>query len=311
MRRTLITLVFATLAAAGQASPARAPSWRAHAPLPLARSEVAAAALGREVVVAGGFLADGSSSARVGAYSPSTGRWRRLPDLPQAVNHATAAVAAGRLYVLGGYAEGGPQTAAWTLESGRWRTVLPMPEPRAAAGAAAMGRRIYVAGGVTEASGGRTLARTTLVYSLDTGRWTKAAGPAPREHLGMTASRGSVYAIAGRTAGLDTNVATVERYDPGTRRWQRVQPVPEARGGTAAAAWRGTIVSAGGEAPGGTIRKVYALDTRTGRWRRLPDLRTPRHGLGVVALAGRIYAVAGGRTPGLSVSGTNESLTVR
>jgi hypothetical protein len=39
-------------------------------------------------------------------------------------------------------------------------------------------------------------------------------------------------------------------------------------------------------------------------------LPTPRHGLGVVGLGGRVYAVAGGPTPGLAVSGANESIAV-
>ena len=41
----------------------------------------------------GGYLADGTSTGRVDAYSPRTGRWRRLPDLPAQVNHAMAASA--------------------------------------------------------------------------------------------------------------------------------------------------------------------------------------------------------------------------
>jgi hypothetical protein len=69
----------------------------------------------------------------------------------------------------------------------------------------------------------------------------------------------------------------------------------------------GQIVSVGGEAPPGTIASVYAYDLVRARWRRLPDLPTPRHGLAVATLGGRIYAVAGGRTPGLAVSDVNES----
>jgi hypothetical protein len=72
----------------------------------------------------------------------------------------------------------------------------------------------------------------------------------------------------------------------------------------------GRIVSVGGERPEGTIRSVYAYELSTKRWRRLADLPSPRHGLGVVAYAGRVYAVAGGPQPGLTVSGAVESLPV-
>ena len=77
------------------------------------------------------------------------------------------------------------------------------------------------------------------------------------------------------------------------------------------AAVAGSIVSVGGEAPSGTIASVFAYDLSRGRWRGLPDLPTPRHGLGVVALGMRVYAVAGGPSPGLTVSGANEYLDLR
>jgi hypothetical protein len=66
----------------------------------------------------------------------------------------------------------------------------------------------------------------------------------------------------------------------------------------------------GGESPPGTNRTVWALRPGNRAWTALPDLPTPRHGLGVVALGGRIWAIAGGPEPGLTVSGAVESLPV-
>jgi N-acetylneuraminic acid mutarotase len=126
----------------------------------------------------------------------------------------------------------------------------------------------------------------------------------------VTAFGGTVYAVAGRTAGLDTNLLTFESYRPGERAWRPLQPVPDARGGTGATALAGQIVSVGGEEPAGTIREVLAYDIADRRWRRLHDLRTPRHGLGVVALGGRVYVIGGGPEPGLTVSSANESLSI-
>ena len=127
----------------------------------------------------------------------------------------------------------------------------------------------------------------------------------------MVAAGGRIYTIGGRKAGFDTNTRLVESWRPGERSWRREAPLPEARGGTGAAFLDGEIVSIGGEALGGTIASVYAYDVVRRRWRRLPDLPTPRHGLAVAAVAGRVYAVAGGRTPGLAVSGVDESLALR
>jgi hypothetical protein len=303
----LAVLVLAVAAgAAGQ--PGAAQEWQRAAPLPDERTEVAAAVVNAEIAVVGGFLADGSSSRRVDAYSPSRNRWRRLPDLPLGVNHSMAAAYRGRLYVVGGYAgsigAGNVARAAWVLERGRWRTLPRPPEGRAAAGAVIVRNRLYVVGGV----GPDGLARRALVFDLRRGRWSTGPGPTPREHLAVTAYGGRVYALAGRLAGIDTNLARLESYVPGRRRWETLPPVPHPRGGTGAAVVRDEIVSVGGEEPSGTIGSVYAYSVARRTWRRLDDLPSPRHGLGVAASGGRVYAIAGGERPGLFVSGLNEVL---
>jgi hypothetical protein len=155
------------------------------------------------------------------------------------------------------------------------------------------------------------LAKNGLEYDPARRRWRTIPGPTPREHLGVTAGRGRVFVVAGRTAGFDTNLDLVEAYSPRTGRWTTLAPVPGTRGGTGATSTGRYLVSAGGEATPGTIKEVYALDLDTNRWRRLPDLPTPRHGLGVAYTNGRVYVVAGGPTPGLSVSPANEFLPLR
>lgn len=187
-----------------------------------------------------------------------------------------ATIGAGKLHV-----------ATWVVGTAvaSWTAGIPMPEPRSEVAAA-------------------------LALDLRTLRWRVVRGPRPREHLAATALGGKVYAIGGRRAGYDTNLATVEAYDPRANRWRRLPDLPSARGGTGAAAIAGRIVSVGGESPRGTDRIVWALRPGTPRWTRLPDLPTPRHGLGVVSLGGRVWVVAGGPEPGLTVSGAVESLTI-
>ena len=297
-----------TAAAAAVTVAAAAGPWSSGTPLAVPRTEVAAAKLRGEIVAVGGFLASGANSRRVDAYSPATDRWRRVPDLPVSVDHAAAASWRGRLVVAGGYgADRRPLQAAFLFDGERWRELPRPPEPRAAAAAAATAAgKVYVVGG----RGPQGLAREMLVLDLRTLRWARLPGPTPREHLAATAIGGLVYVLGGRLGGYDSNLTTVEAYDPRTARWRRLPPLPEPRGGTGAAAVAGRVVSVGGEEPAGTIATVYALDTRTRRWARLPDLPTPRHGLGVVALRGRVWAVAGGPKPGLTVSGAVESLAV-
>jgi N-acetylneuraminic acid mutarotase len=309
--RLVARVAFVAVAASALASsPGAAPAdWEERAAMPLPRTEVAAAVVGNEIVVLGGFTLDRGASTRVDAYSPARNTWRRLPDLPVGVHHAMAAGAGGRLYVLGGYnVSGVPLRATLVLDGDRWRPLRRMPFARAAAGAGVASGKIVLAGGVT--AGATRLARNALSFDLRTRRWSVVPGPSPREHLGVTAFGGTVYAIAGRTSGLDTNLLTFESYRPGQRRWQRLQPIPDSRGGTGAAALLGQVVSVGGEEPAGTIAEVLAYRIADKRWVRLEDLRTPRHGVGVAALGGRVYVIGGGPEPGLTVSSANEALTV-
>lgn len=304
MRLSLAVLAVAAVVAT---SAGAAPSaWESRAAMPLPRTEVSAAVVGNEIVVLGGLTSDRGASRRVDAYSPSRDAWRRLPDLPIGVHHAMAVGGWDRVYVLGGYAASGALLrTALVLQGGKWRSLPRMPFPRAAAGAALAGPRIVIAGGVGE---GRRLARNALLFDLRTRRWSSAPGATPREHLGVTSFAGTVYAVAGRTAGLDTNLLQFEAWRPGRSRWQRLQPIPDSRGGTGAAALRGQIVSAGGEDPDGTIAEVLAYRIAEKRWVRLSDLPTPRHGVGVAALGNRVYVIGGGTEPGLTVSSANESL---
>lgn len=290
------------------------PTWRPLAPAPEARTEVAGTALSGRVAVVGGLTVDGEASARVDLYDPRRDRWVRLPDLPAARHHAMAATRGGRLYVVGGYrpaAEGGgPADTAWVLFDRRWRSLPRLPASRAAGGAAIVRNRIYVVGGVS-GDAPRALAARSLHLDLRTLVWREFAGISPpREHLGVTALMGSVYAVGGRTGGLGTNVATAEAYDPRRRSWAPLPDAPTRRGGNGATAADRQVIVMGGERPDGTIAAVDAYDPRTGDWRTLPPSPRPRHGAAVVGIGRQAFQAMGGPEPGLTASPTLMALRV-
>ena len=103
--------------------------WIGAAPMPTARSELAAAALDGRIYVAGG-IAQWGTSATFEAYDPATDRWEALPPLPEPVHHLAAAATDDRVYVTGGYADlscpqagarpglrGGPSTSTRPAQS--------------------------------------------------------------------------------------------------------------------------------------------------------------------------------------------------
>ena len=281
------------------------PAWRRLAPVPTARTEVAAAAVGDRIWVLGGYAHDGATLATVEVYDTGADTWARGPDLPVAVNHAMAATLDGALYVAGGNDGTRPSTQLARLDGDRWRTLAPLPQGRAAGGLVALDGRLYLVGGVVE--GG--LAADTQVYDPAADAWSPAPGlPTPREHLGVAASAGKVYVVGGRVGGAANNLAAAEAFDPARGRWTGLAELPTPRGGLAATATAGgQVVAVGGEAAA-TFPQAEAFDPAAGRWRSLPPLPTPRHGLGVVAVGDVVYVLAGGPRPGLHTSAANEAI---
>ena len=128
-------------------------AWESHEPLPVPRTEVAAAPFRGDIAVVGGYLADGTSTDDVDLYDPASDSWSRLPDLPVGVNHAAAASAGGKLYVVGGY--GGPGVrlrSAYVFDGDRWRDSGADARPHAARPV----RRSSPASSTSSAASGRT-----------------------------------------------------------------------------------------------------------------------------------------------------------
>jgi Kelch motif len=281
--------------------------WQRAAPLPLARSEVAAAPYGSGIVIVGGYVAGGTgNSARADLYLPAKNQWRRLPDYPRGIDHAAAAGAGRRAYFVGGFDRRGSQVkAAYTLENGQWRRLPDPPAARAAAGAAVIGTKLYVVGGFA----GERLAREMLVLDLRTRRWSTAPGPTPRDHLGVAALRGRLYAAGGEKSEPGRELDLVESWAQGERRWTKLPPISEPRGGVALTAAGGAIVAAGGTNLTRPFSTVQRLKPGASAWTSMPRLRTARHSLGLVPVGARLFAIGGGQYA-LSVSSANEYLTL-
>jgi hypothetical protein len=302
---SLAALVACTTEPTSPAPRATGLEWESLAPMPTPRTEVAAAAVGDRVVVAGGF-APGATVATVEIYDVAADGWTTGPDLPVAVNHAMAASLDGEAYVFGGTDGGGEITdGAFVLHDGAWEALPPMPEPRTAGGAAVANGLIYVVGGVAPEG----IAERTLVFDPSAGRWSIAEGLArPREHMGVAAIDDHVYAVGGRAGTLE-GFGDAEVLDPGTGSWSALPELPTPRGGMAATATsNGFVVAAGGEEQGGTFDEVEAFDVGAERWTRLPPMPTARHGVGVVGVGTTVYVIAGGVEPGLSFSGAVEAI---
>jgi hypothetical protein len=279
--------------------------WQRAAPLPLARSEVAAAAYGSGIAIVGGYVAGGTgNTARADLYLPERNRWRRLTDYPIQIDHAAAASDGKRTYFVGGFDKKGAQVRlVYALHHGRWLRLPSLPAARAASGAAIVDEKLYVVGGFA----GERLAREMLVLDLRTHRWSAAPGPTPRDHLGVSALGGRVYAAGGEKSEPGREVALVESWAAGERRWRKLPPISQPRGGVALTAASGALVAAGGTNLTRPFSTVQRLTSGASAWTSLPSLRTARHSLALVPFGQRLYAIGGGQYA-LSVSAANEYL---
>ncbi|HVL49862.1 MAG TPA: kelch repeat-containing protein [Candidatus Thermoplasmatota archaeon] len=324
MTRATLALLVLAAALAGCASPPaddREPggpdgdpgptyAWSALKAAPTPRTEVAAAALGNDVYVIGGFTGVGAASTVVEIYDTAADAWRAGPAYPIPIHHTFAFVHGNAVYVLGGYTTSAfvPTQLAFRLAAGgaSWEPVASLPEARGAHAGAVVDGKAYLVGGV--AAGG-ALTKQVLVYDAGADAWSTAPDlPTARDHLAAAAVDGVVYAVGGRLQSLSSNKPVLEAFDPKKGVWETRAPMPTARGGFAAAPFAGALVAVGGEESRGTFAAVEAYDPGSDTWRKLPDLPTPRHGLGVVVAGEKLYAIGGGPNPGFTTSGAVEAL---
>jgi N-acetylneuraminic acid mutarotase len=310
-------VVLALLLAACSPGPAAPPAvvtsevlpsgaWALAAGAPRALTEVAAAALGGQIWVAGGYAEDGTHVADVQVYDPVLDAWSTGPDLPEPVHHSALVSTGSELYLVGGYVEpeGTPTAAVRVLDAttGTWRDGPSLPEPRGAGAAAFDGDRIVYGGGV----GPDGVTGDVLV--LEGERWRSVGALATaREHLAAASDgEGQVWFLGGRVEGLDTNRPEVDLVSGNEVRAAGALPTP--RGGTSGFYAPGAGgCAAGGEGPQGTFVEVECV-APDGTVTVLPDLAEGRHGIGAVTLDGAAYVLLGGPEPGLTVSDSVQTL---
>lgn len=127
--------------------------WTTVAPLPAARSDLAAATVGGKIYVFGGCDGARAFLNTVDVYDPVTNTWSTAPqDMPTARAGMYAVEQKGNeVYVIGGWDGMSPGLAtneAYKVSTNSWTTgLLPMPTARAETGAVGHGGRIYIVGG--------------------------------------------------------------------------------------------------------------------------------------------------------------------
>lgn len=284
--------------------------WRKEHPIPFGTDELRAAALAGRIYLAGGHSRDSASIARVDEFDPRTGRYERLPDMPQRLDHVAMVSHGDSIFVIGGWTDSIPTNQVWrySTKARRWTEVASMHVSRGSPAAAVVDGRIYVAGG---APANTAKPHSSVeVYDIGADRWEFAPDiPTASHHNAAAVVGGQIYVVGGRTPG-NFSLDAIQRLDPGRGNWTKLPPLPAGSGGLAAVEHDGRLIAiAGGDDPEGWVTSaVWQFDPNTEAWRRLPDLPIARHGHAAAVANGRIYVFGGSPCAGFGLTGDVRSL---
>lgn len=248
--------LLATLAVASAHAAAPA-AWERLPPLPVGNGGFVAAALGGELVVAGGTTWRGEEKLWLDglwAYDPARRAWREAGRLPAAVAYPTSGYDGRALWFTGGSGGGAAHPVLWRLESAR-AGARATPVARAAVYAAGgvIDGKLYAVGGTDDQAGIQRLTNHLYATDLATGKVERLA-----DHPEQAVSNAGAAVLGGRL------------YVFGGGYWD--------------AARQGVFNHA----------SAHAYSVATGRWEKLPSLPHPGRGFTALALDERRLLVAGG-----------------
>lgn len=325
-RRSILAAAGAALAsgctnARTAAQPEPADGWRTGPDAPYAVQEIYPALHRGAIWIAGGFapLAAFGARQRVIVLDVASNTWSEGPRLPTPSHHVQLASLNGELYAIGGFL-GGDNRRRWIctprvlkLDGEGWIEAPSLPKPIAEGMPLVHSGRIHLIGGRSPQSAANQEWDDQIdvddhfVFTPGLG-WEPAAPlPMARNSHGGAVLGDDLHIISGRTVANGQTPAH-DIYDTRAARWRAGPAFPEARGGIAAAAWRGRIVAGGGEIfePGSVGDTLYEF---TGdAWSAFTQMPTPRHGHGLVAANERLYVLGGARRP--SADGTLSNVDV-
>lgn len=246
----------------------------------------------------GGGSAAATPAAPPESPPPPSPGWTRLANLPAGRAKFGAAVAAGKVYAVGGY-DTLRSVDVYDTAANTW-----------AAGPALLSGTdnvaVMEAGGRIHAIGGEARTAHQLLDPA-LGTWAAApSSPAIRFASAAAVLGGRLHLVGGWNYSntASNSVATHDVYDPVAGTWSSAAPLATRRNAAAAAVLDGKLYVIGGRAPGiratdqTSLASVEVYDPATDTWRAGPDLPAARSGAAAVVAGGRLYVLGGESTPG-------------
>ena len=229
------------------------------------------------VFVFGGYLANGSPTARSFRFDGAAGRWEEIAPMPAPRAAGAAVELGGSIFIVGG--ADGSRLIAPTYEDNvftrEWRTVAAIPTPRDHLAGAAIGGKICAVGG-RQLSMSLNLAAFEC-YDPRADSWARMPdAPTARGGIGAGAYGVQIYVVGGEQPS--GTYREVEIFDQRANAWTRGPDLPTPRHGVGVVVVDPTkalvggdlvftparlLVLGGGPVPGGSqVAICEALDLR-------------------------------------------------
>lgn len=273
-------------------APTLAPRWQARAPLPEARSGLAAAVYENRIYAIAGETAQGVSGA-VSVFDPQKNAWSAAAGKPTPVSDVGAALIGEKIYVPGGKLASGQPTDKMEVFDPRrdvWETGTPLPAPRSAYALATFEGRLYLFGGWD----GTKAVATVFEFDPESGDWRERTPlPSARMFAGAVEAAGKILVVGG-TDGTKA-LADVWAYYPGRdasgdRPWEQRAALPAARYAMGIASLADTVYVVGGQGSVAPVEYLAAAD----QWAAFEAPKeSPGWDLALAAVGNFIYVIGG------------------
>lgn len=237
----------------------QADSWELGPPLPIPLHHTMAAVVDGRLYVIGGEAGNPTGSESIFQrgvllLDEQLGAWIPRAPMPTARSGGGSGVVDGKIYVAGGRPPQGNDFAVYDPALDVWTTLPNLPTQRNHLGVGTIDGRIYVAGGRFGGGVGSEMTDVLEIYDPASGTWTSGARMlAPRAGVVSVVANGCLYLIGGE--GNDADPRGIfdrnERYDPGTKNWTSLAPLPTPMHGITGAAVLDNLIYV----PGGATRR--------------------------------------------------------
>ncbi|XP_038633732.1 kelch-like ECH-associated protein 1A isoform X2 [Scyliorhinus canicula] len=258
-----------------------------HKPLPPVKQR------GNQLIyLAGGYLH--RSIPNMEAFSPRTGQWLRLADMPMPRSGMGSCVVLGLFYTVGGRNNSQSENVdSGTLDcynpmTNQWIHRAPMNVPRNRVGVGVIDGIIYAVGGSWKSSHHQSAEK----YDPETDQWTVIAPmKVPRIGAGVTAWNGLLYVIGGFDGKSRLN--SVECYRPEKDEWDSITHMGSPRSGAGVVALNNYIYVAGGYDGREQFASVERYSIDADKWESVASMKHSRSAMGVAAYRGKVYVLGG------------------